>query len=430
MPSSLAYLLAGCLLVVGGLAARASARTSAFAGIPIVDRRTLYPGETRIAAFQRVGADSLAIRFANLDGTATLSITGADGRRLIASRQGDRFVLAVGADTSLVELSTRVHPRAGLLRLTRVPGSAYRAAGRANLDAGTIHLLDTNLPIGGIDASLIADWIPPADTAGVPDELAALPRGSGPTSARLANVAEAYARWLVGREGFPSDRLFGATPSSTLRLLAQPGVRGWCSNLSTGFLALSARHGLPTRVVELGAPDQSQVWMGNHAANEVYDVEWRRWRLVDFTFGLLAVSDAHDRPLDVAALHGVLLAAGAEPSGLVLTRLDAARGVVRESWSELPDSLRALLRFNYGPRVLVSAARFPGVDGYPLPSGWSTRFGTARARHAMLDLPDQVRAIGPAEFRVWGNRATAVGAVLLLTGLVGVAARRGCARVA
>ncbi len=414
MKGSTAVALLGVFGLVGGLVARRIAVRDPYVGLGTAPREALYPGELRVTTLRSIGADSIRIGFANLHPTDSLVRHGRP-ESVGLRRSSSEYVVAVTDDTTRVELLASDRPASAHLAFVRVPSREYIRSGRNAAASGTVSLVSSDLPVGASDGSSVDDWVPPPDPGVLPAALARFvgvtPRRAT-TWARLQPLAEGYSAWLAGRVGIPSDSAQGLGPTETLRWLARPDSRGWCYNLSKGFLALSAYSDLRARIVALHVPEYGDVSLGNHATTEVYDSEWRRWRLVDFTLGILSVVDSTGAPLDASRLHDALRT-GEAPTHLRFLRFSQDRTRPPSTWDELPAVLRSQLRYEFGPWQRVSVVRWPAVSGDVAPPTIADRLLATQSRFVLVESPPGSVILTSAVLRRIGTLGTVIGGLLI-----------------
>lgn len=330
------------------------------------DRSTLYPGEPKLESVSRVGRNGLKFEFQNVKANELEVLqSGKRIERVISTVPGSFQIKLVPGEFEVDLVGSPLQLKLRFERSKSMQEAGYRQA-RAD---GYVTIAQSSVEVWSEDKTSVGGWGYKGGSSALPGSLSAI---NGTPEALIRG----YGKWVLGKKGVPNDETQDASPEVTLANLDSGKSKGWCNNLSKGFLPLAARAGIVARQVGSHDLHLQDVWLGNHQLNEWFNPDLQKWQLVDFTLDIWSVSQ-NQTALDADQFSRVIKSGGQ----------DSLRFAVKQSqrsmqWADLDPVLKNSIRDYYGrgqrfsyhlpgtpeePRtVLVEDAQFSRVDTFQM----------------------------------------------------------------
>jgi hypothetical protein len=269
--------------------------------------------------------------------------------------------------------------------LNHAPAGRYTTNGNSQAPTGSIAvgLMDIAPPTTAI--SQVDDWVADLGDASLPASMK-IPSGE-PGESAFEETAIAYADWLEGKQGWPSDEVIRADVGAAARMVDEGKARIWCGNISNIYMLVAQRTGLKARPISLMNVRDSRVTTAGHVANETYRPSSRRWQLMDFTLGFLSVSGRHG-PLNGLEFHQLMAEHHSDRDALSFETFDpATHSYKSKRWAELPQLTQTMVEGFYGKGAQVFYRFHPNV-------GKESRTLLVRAVTRLFDT-EQIRVFAP-----------------------------------
>ena len=299
--SHLAVLVCLIAVLAGSRYAWLRLNNSAAVKFRFADRSYLYPGVIKVSKAFRDGSDKLVLVLENAlarelivsnpIGQTQLLKPDTQGRYKILLQPGESKVQIAHTDDSLV---VRYDP----------PKDMWERGYKQARKDGYVYITKSSLEIWANDRTRVEDWKYIKGSQPLPSSITAVVQTRSPQ-----DLLVAYDRWVQGKKGIPLDKTQDASPELTLCDLDSGISKGWCNNLSKGFLPVARAANLVARQVGSHDLRLKDVWLGNHQMNEWFDSALQKWRVVDFTLDILEVSQ-EGKFLDADEFSRVIKAGG------------------------------------------------------------------------------------------------------------------------
>lgn len=264
--------------------------------------------------------------------------------------------------------------------LTYAPADRYRRNGNSQAPVGFVSASLFGLKQAGSAHSRVPDWVVDFEAAPLP---AAVNLPPVPGERGLPDLAAAYAEWLEGKQGWPSNEVIHADAGTAAQMVEQGKARIWCGNISNIFLLAAQRAGLQARVISLMNIAHTSVTTSGHVTNELYLPSLRQWQVMDFTLGIYSVR-SEGALLNALDLHRILAYSTAPRDSLSFEVYDpGTRRFTARSWAELTPATRDMLEAFYGRGAQLLYRYHPNVGKEP-------RTFWVRARNRLFDTEEMM----------------------------------------
>ena len=377
------------------------------------DEAFLYPGTWQIYDVRQPSEGTLQFRVRFLDKQDDLNSPQATLLARLEKDADPLFQYKLKPDENWFEIS-RPNGLKSSFVAQYAPSQRYAENSSTEKPKGLVSIGTFGTLLASGKSSQVSDWIHDFSSVTLPRALEPEEHEAGEPG--LSSSQLRFAKWLEGKQGWPSDRIIRSDVGTAFQLVDSGKEKIWCGNITNLFMAYSSHVDLQTRPVML-TNIKGEVSVSGHVTAETYRPSLARWQLVDPTLGFYEVEDQQGLPLNALEFHQLLAVKNPVVGDLTFKVFDATSGILRSrKWSELPSDSRLMIQRFYGMGAQLVYRMHPQVGSEDRSFSYraANRLFDFEQMHVYAPLASQMAFLTPFHLHVYSRAGTIALLTLLL----------------